>query len=153
MKQSIRVLFVGLFFLASLNQSFAGLNDESLMRSKVRWAPEVVTYIGELRTKEGGDDWEFVRESDGKVFDLEKSPALASVIYEKENAHLKIKIEAEKIGEDMGVLEKHISNSFNSVGNIKNKYQKFLGTIESAKSIGGDKEAEKLEDKQAGLLE
>jgi DNA recombination protein RmuC len=56
-----------------------------------------------------------------------------------------IKIEAEKINDDMGVLEKHISNSFNSVGNIRNKYQKFVNNIESLKRLGNTTEQEKLE--------
>lgn len=98
MKRSICAFFVGLFLFSSTSQSFAGLDNErsSFSRPKTQWVPEMVTYIGEVRRKEDCEDWEFVRESDGKAFDLERSPAFSAVVDEKENTHLKVKIEAEK---------------------------------------------------------
>jgi DNA recombination protein RmuC len=46
-----------------------------------------------------------------------------------------IKIEAEKFGEELGVLERHISNSYKSMDGIKGKFGKLFGKIESVQSI------------------
>lgn len=98
MKRSICALFAGLIVLGSVNPSFAGrlADADSITRPKAKWVPEMVTYVGEVRRKAGCEDWEFVREVDGKVFDLKGNRALASVTGEKETAHLKVKLEAEK---------------------------------------------------------
>ncbi len=56
-----------------------------------------------------------------------------------------IKIEAEKLNEDMSVLEKHISNSYNSVGAIRGKYQKFLNNIDAVRLLEKPEEKKLLE--------
>jgi DNA recombination protein RmuC len=46
-----------------------------------------------------------------------------------------IKMEAGKFGEDLGVLEKHISNSYKSMEGVKMKFSRLFGKISSAQSI------------------
>ena len=57
-----------------------------------------------------------------------------------------IRIEAEKFDEDLGVLEKHISNASKSSENVRNKYTKLFGKIESVNEIGKDQSL--LEEKE-----
>jgi DNA recombination protein RmuC len=54
-----------------------------------------------------------------------------------------IKIEAEKFDEDLGVLEKHISNASKASENVRSKYTKLFGKIENVNEIG--KEEKPLE--------
>lgn len=53
-----------------------------------------------------------------------------------------IKIEAEKFSEDLGVMERHISNSYKAMDNVKTKFGKLFGKIESVQMI--DKPAENV---------
>ncbi len=53
-----------------------------------------------------------------------------------------IRIEAEKFGEDLGVLERHISNSFKSMDFVRGKFTKLFGKIEHASEIEQDIEEE-----------
>ncbi len=54
-----------------------------------------------------------------------------------------IKRDTEKFGEEMGILEKHISNSYRSVGGLRGSYQKILDQLGSVQMIGGkDKKLE-----------
>jgi len=46
-----------------------------------------------------------------------------------------IKIEAEKFNEDLGVLERHISNSYKSMEGVKGRFGKLFGKIESVQSL------------------
>jgi len=46
-----------------------------------------------------------------------------------------IKIEAEKFNEDLGVLERHISNSYKSMDGVKGHFGKLFGKIESVQSL------------------
>ena len=46
-----------------------------------------------------------------------------------------IRVEAEKFDGDLSVLERHISNTYKSMDNVKVKYGKLFGKIESAQSI------------------
>jgi DNA recombination protein RmuC len=48
-----------------------------------------------------------------------------------------IKIEAEKFNEDLGVMERHVSNSYKAMDNVKNRFGKLFGKIEGAASIEG----------------
>ncbi len=59
-----------------------------------------------------------------------------------------IKVEAEKFDEDLGVLDRHITNSYKSMDNIKSKFGRLFGKIESAQALDDQKETE-----QARLLE
>jgi DNA recombination protein RmuC len=61
-----------------------------------------------------------------------------------------IKIEAEKFGEDLGVLERHISNSFKSMDFVRGKFAKLFGKIENASEIEHEIEGES---KEKNLLE
>jgi DNA recombination protein RmuC len=58
-----------------------------------------------------------------------------------------IKLEAEKFNEELGVLERHISNGYKAMDNVKIKYTRLFGKIESAQSI-----EEKIPE-QSSLLE
>jgi DNA recombination protein RmuC len=46
-----------------------------------------------------------------------------------------IKVEAVKFDEDLGVLERHISNSYKSMDNVKGRFGKLFGKIESVQAI------------------
>ena len=46
-----------------------------------------------------------------------------------------IKIEAEKFNEDLGVLERHITNSYKGMDTVKNRYQRLFGKIENVQTI------------------
>jgi DNA recombination protein RmuC len=58
-----------------------------------------------------------------------------------------IRVEAEKFGDDLGVLEKHISNSYRSMDNIKIKFTRLFGKIEGVQSLGHKEEQSLLLDK------
>lgn len=60
-----------------------------------------------------------------------------------------IKVEASKFSEELGVLEKHISNGYKSMDTVRGKFTKLFGRIESVSEI----EAKKEEDQQELLLE
>ncbi|HLD51590.1 hypothetical protein A3K34_04080 [candidate division WWE3 bacterium RIFOXYC1_FULL_40_10] len=51
-----------------------------------------------------------------------------------------VKIEAEKFGDDIGVLEHHISNAYKSIDTVKNKYTKLFTKIENIQSIEAPEE-------------
>ncbi len=55
-----------------------------------------------------------------------------------------IKIEAEKFSEDLGVLERHISNAYKSMDGVKARFGKFFNRLEGVQSIEAPKEQEKL---------
>ena len=57
-----------------------------------------------------------------------------------------IKMEAEKFGEDLGILERHISNAYKSMETVGNKFGKLFGKIESVQAIGTQEEQKKLLD-------
>jgi len=59
-----------------------------------------------------------------------------------------IRMEASKFNEDLDVLEHHISNSYKSMDNVKGKFSKLFGKIESAQSI-----EEHLDTEEKKLLE
>lgn len=46
-----------------------------------------------------------------------------------------IKVEAEKFNEELGVLERHISNTYKGMDTVKNRYQRLFGKIENVQSI------------------
>lgn len=46
-----------------------------------------------------------------------------------------IKVEANKFNEDLSVLERHITNSYKSVDNVKSKFGKLFGKIENIQTI------------------
>ena len=46
-----------------------------------------------------------------------------------------IKVEAEKFNEELGVLERHVLNSYKSMDNVKSRYGKLFGRIESVQEI------------------
>ncbi|HSX39595.1 MAG TPA: DNA recombination protein RmuC [Candidatus Saccharimonadales bacterium] len=46
-----------------------------------------------------------------------------------------IKVEAVKFNEDLGVLERHITNSYNGMTNVKTHYSKLFGKIENVQTI------------------
>lgn len=54
-----------------------------------------------------------------------------------------LKIESDKIEEDMDVLQKHISNSYKSMDGVKTRYQKFVGKLDSIRVIEAPKETTK----------
>jgi DNA recombination protein RmuC len=56
-----------------------------------------------------------------------------------------IKIEAEKFNEDLGVLERHITNSYKSMDGVKNRFGKLFGKIESVQSIEEPEQKKLLE--------
>lgn len=56
-----------------------------------------------------------------------------------------IKIEAEKFNEELGVLERHVSNSYKSMDTVKNKFGKLFGRIESVQSIEEPEQKKLLE--------
>lgn len=56
-----------------------------------------------------------------------------------------IKVEAEKFNEDLGVLERHISNSYKAMDNVKIKFTKLSGKIESVQAIEQPEEKRLLE--------
>lgn len=47
-----------------------------------------------------------------------------------------IKIEAEKFNEDLGVLERHITNSYKGMDLVRGKFDKLFGKIENVQAIG-----------------
>lgn len=51
-----------------------------------------------------------------------------------------LKIEANKITDEMDVLHKHISNSYKTIDGVKTKYQKFLNRLDSVQVIDAPKE-------------
>ena len=57
-----------------------------------------------------------------------------------------IKIEAEKFNEDLGVLERHVTNSYKSMDSVKSKFDKLFGKIENVQAIGTEEEHKLLED-------
>jgi hypothetical protein len=46
-----------------------------------------------------------------------------------------IKVEAGKFNDELGVLEKHVSDSYKSMDKVKSKFGKLFGKIESVESI------------------
>ena len=56
-----------------------------------------------------------------------------------------IKVEASKFNEDLGVLERHISNSYKSMDGVKSKFTRLFGKIEKAQAIDKDEEKKLLE--------
>lgn len=56
-----------------------------------------------------------------------------------------IRVEAEKFNDDLSVLERHISNSYKSMDNVKIKYMKLFGKIESTQVLGEKEEKPLLE--------
>jgi len=56
-----------------------------------------------------------------------------------------IKVEAEKFNEDLGVLERHIGNTYKSMDTVKGKFLKLFGKIENAQALGEEKESPLLE--------
>jgi DNA recombination protein RmuC len=56
-----------------------------------------------------------------------------------------IKIEAEKFNDDLGVLERHITNSYKSMDGVKNRFGKLFGKIESVQSIEEPEQKKLLE--------
>lgn len=55
-----------------------------------------------------------------------------------------IKIEAEKFSEDLGVLERHISNAYKYMDGVKARFGRLFDRLESVQSIEAPKEQEKL---------
>ncbi len=55
-----------------------------------------------------------------------------------------VKIEAEKFNEDLGVLERHITNAYKSMDGVKGRFSKFFDKLENVQSIEGPKEQPKL---------
>ena len=55
-----------------------------------------------------------------------------------------IKIEAEKFNEDLGVLERHITNAYKSMDGVKARFGKFFNRLENVQSIEGPREQPKL---------
>ncbi|MFH1295497.1 MAG: DNA recombination protein RmuC [bacterium] len=55
-----------------------------------------------------------------------------------------IKIEAEKFNDDLGVLERHISNAYKSMDGVKSRFGKFFNRLENVQSVEGPKEQSKL---------
>lgn len=55
-----------------------------------------------------------------------------------------IKIEADKFGEEMGVLERHISNSYKSMDTVKGRYLKIYTKLETVHSFEEDTKKEGL---------
>lgn len=58
-----------------------------------------------------------------------------------------IRVEAAKFGEELGVLERHISNGFKAMDVIRGKFAKLFGKIESASEIEQEIEGEVKETK------
>ena len=56
-----------------------------------------------------------------------------------------IKIEAEKFNEELGVLERHVSNSYKSMDTVKSKFVKLFGKIESVQTIEEPEQKKLLE--------
>ena len=56
-----------------------------------------------------------------------------------------IKVEAEKFNDELGVLERHVSNSYKSMDTVKNKFGKLFGRIENVSSIEGPEQPKLLE--------
>jgi DNA recombination protein RmuC len=56
-----------------------------------------------------------------------------------------IKIEAGKFNEELGVLERHVSNSYKSMDNVKGRFGKLFGKIESVESIEEPEQKKLLE--------
>jgi len=59
-----------------------------------------------------------------------------------------IKIEALKFDDDLGILEKHISNASKASENVRSKYTKLFGKIESVNEIGKEERLLEEEAKQ-----
>ena len=59
-----------------------------------------------------------------------------------------IKVEAGKFGDDLRILEKHVSDSYKSMDGVRTRYTKLFGRIEKVQSIEKPKE-----DEQTKLLE
>jgi DNA recombination protein RmuC len=57
-----------------------------------------------------------------------------------------IKIEAQKFNDELGVLERHISNSHKSMDGVKGRFDKLFGKIESVQSIEEHEQKPLLED-------
>lgn len=56
-----------------------------------------------------------------------------------------IKVEAEKFNDDLGVLERHITNAYKGMDNVKIKFLKLFGKIEGVQALGsGDSEQKRL---------
>lgn len=55
-----------------------------------------------------------------------------------------IKAEAEKFGEELGVLGGHIVRTYKAMDNIKLKFSKLFGKIESTQALGSSEETKKL---------
>ena len=56
-----------------------------------------------------------------------------------------VKIEAEKFNEELGVLERHVTNSYKSMDTVKSRFGKLFGKIESVQSIEEPEQKKLLE--------
>jgi DNA recombination protein RmuC len=56
-----------------------------------------------------------------------------------------IKIEAEKFNDELGVLERHVSNSYKAMDTVKSKFGKLFGKIESVQTIEEPEQKKLLE--------
>ncbi len=57
-----------------------------------------------------------------------------------------IRLEGEKFSEELNVLERHISTTYKSMDNVKIKFDKLFGKIESAQNLGEEKSSPLIED-------
>lgn len=55
-----------------------------------------------------------------------------------------IKIEAEKFSEDLNVLEKHVTNAYKSMDNVKTRFGRFFNRLEGVQMVESPKEQDKL---------
>ncbi len=56
-----------------------------------------------------------------------------------------LKIEAEKFDEDLGVLDRHLSNAGKSMENVRNKFIRLFGKIENIQALGTGEEHEQMQ--------
>lgn len=70
--------------------------------------------------------------------ELEKNAVLI------QKAVVAVKIEAEKFSDELGVLERHISNAYKSMDGVKGRFGKFFDKLENVQSIEPPKEQPKL---------
>ena len=63
-----------------------------------------------------------------------------------------VAMEAQKFGEDLGVLERHITHTYKAMDNIKIKFGRLFGKIESIQAIGGGEKEKQLEQTTETLL-
>jgi DNA recombination protein RmuC len=57
-----------------------------------------------------------------------------------------IKIEAEKFNDELGVLERHISNTYKSMDTVKGRYGKLFGKIENVQDIENPEQPKLIEE-------